>query len=75
MALSRDQQKKKVISRYLTELRNVKTLLTGDDLKHMGIQPGPVYAKILGGLLDEKMKGRLKSREDEEKFVKHVIQG
>jgi len=75
MALSRDQQKKKVISRYLTELRNVKTVLTGDDLKHMDIQPGPIYAKILGALRDEKMRGRLKSREDEEKFVKHVIQG
>jgi len=74
MALSRDQQKKKVISRYLTELRNVKTVLTGDDLKHMDIQPGPIYAKILGALRDEKMRGRLKSREDEEKFVKHVIQ-
>ena len=74
MALSRDQQKKKVISRYLTELRNVKTVLTGDDLRHMDIQPGPIYAKILGALRDEKMRGRLKSREDEEKFVKHVIQ-
>jgi tRNA nucleotidyltransferase (CCA-adding enzyme) len=74
MALSRDQQKKKVISRYLTELRNVKTVLTGEDLRHMDIQPGPIYAKILGALRDEKMRGRLKSREDEEKFVKHVIQ-
>jgi tRNA nucleotidyltransferase (CCA-adding enzyme) len=74
MALSLDRQKKKVISRYLTELRNVKTVLTGDDLKKMGIQPGPVYAKILRELLDEKMRGRVKSREDEEKFVKHVIQ-
>jgi len=74
MALSLDRQKKKVISRYLTELRNVKTVLTGDDLKKMGIQPGPVYAKILRELLDEKMRGRVKSREDEEKFVKHVMQ-
>jgi len=74
MALSLDRQKKKVISRYLTELRNIKTVLTGDDLKKMGIQPGPVYAKILRELLDEKMRGRVKSREDEEKFVKHGIQ-
>jgi tRNA nucleotidyltransferase (CCA-adding enzyme) len=74
MALSLDPQKKKVISRYLTELRNIKTVLTGDDLKKMGIQPGPVYAKILRELLDEKMRGRVKSREDEEKFVKHGIQ-
>jgi tRNA nucleotidyltransferase (CCA-adding enzyme) len=75
MALSRDRQKKKAISRYLTELRNIKTVLTGDDLKKMGIQPGPVYTKILRQLLEEKMRGRAKSRDDEEKFVTAVIQG
>lgn len=75
MALSKDRQKQKVISRYLTELRSVKTILTGDDLKRMGLKPGPVYSKILRELLEEKMRGRLKSREDEEKFVSGFIQG
>ena len=31
-----------------------KTILTGDDLKKMGIQAGTVYSKILRELLDEK---------------------
>ena len=69
MALSKDRKKQKVISRYLTELRNVKTVLTGEDLKKMGIQPGPVYSKIFKELLEEKLRGHLKSREDEEQFV------
>jgi len=69
MALSKDRQKQKAISLYLTELRKVKTILKGDDLKRMGIQPGPVYSKILKELLEEKLRGHLKSREDEEKFV------
>ena len=69
IALSKDRQKQKVISRYLTELRKVNTILKGDDLKRMGIQPGPVYSKILNELLGEKLKGHLKSREDEERFV------
>ena len=69
IALSKDRQKQKVISRYLTELRKVNTILKGDDLKRMGIQPGPVYSKILNELLEEKLKGHLKSREDEERFV------
>jgi tRNA nucleotidyltransferase (CCA-adding enzyme) len=69
MALSKDRRKQKVISRYLTELRNVRTILKGDDLKKMGIQPGPVYSRIFKELLDEKLRGRIKSREDEEKFV------
>ncbi len=75
MALSLDRQKQKVISRYLTELRNIKTILTGEDLKKMGVAPGPVYAKLLREILDEKIRGRLKSREDEEKFIMKVIQG
>ena len=75
MALSKDRKKQRVISHYLTELRNVKTILKGDDLKRMGIQPGPVYSKILNKLLEEKLRGRLRSREDEEQFVKKFIQG
>ncbi|MFZ6017030.1 MAG: CBS domain-containing protein [Nitrospirota bacterium] len=71
MAVSKDREKQKVISRYLTELRKVKPLLKGDDLERMGIHPGPVYARILKELLEEKLRGRLKSREDEERFVRH----
>ncbi|MFZ5907688.1 MAG: CBS domain-containing protein [Nitrospirota bacterium] len=69
MALSKDRKKQRVISHYLTELRNIRTILTGKDLQRMGIPPGPLYAKILKELLDEKLSGRLKSREDEERFV------
>ena len=69
MALSKDRKKQRVISRYLTELRNIRPLLKGGDLKRMGIQPGPVYSNILRELLEEKLRGRLKSREDEERFV------
>lgn len=75
MALSKDRKIQKVISHYLTELRNIKTILTGDDLKGMGIQPGPVYSKILKKLLEEKLRGVVKTREDEEKFVRSLIQG
>jgi tRNA nucleotidyltransferase (CCA-adding enzyme) len=69
MALSKDRKKQRVISRYLTELRNIRPLLKGGDLKRIGIQPGPVYSNILRELLEEKLRGRLKSREDEERFV------
>jgi len=73
MAVSKDRQKQKVISHYLTDLRKIKTILKGDDLKKMGIQPGPVYSKILKELLKEKLRGHLKSREDEERFVRTQV--
>ncbi|MEW6417459.1 MAG: CBS domain-containing protein [Nitrospirota bacterium] len=70
MAVSKDRQKQKMISHYLTDLRKIKTILKGDDLKRIGIQPGPVYSKILKELLEERLRGHLKSREDEERFVR-----
>ncbi|MEW6068871.1 MAG: CBS domain-containing protein [Nitrospirota bacterium] len=73
MALSTDKDKQKAISQYLTELRKVKTFLKGDNLKRMGIQPGPIYSKILKKLLEEKIKGHLKTIEDEEGFVQKLI--
>jgi tRNA nucleotidyltransferase (CCA-adding enzyme) len=72
MAISKDRQKQKVISHYLTELRKAKTILTGEDLKLLGIEPGPLYSQILKKLLEERLRGHLKSREDEERFVKDV---
>ena len=73
MAISKDRQKQKVISYYLTELRKAKTILTGEDLKLLGIEPGPLYSQILKKLLEERLRGHLKSREDEERFVKDQI--
>ena len=72
MAISKDRQKQKVISYYLTELRKAKTILTGEDLKLLGIEPGPLYSQILKKLIEERLRGHLKSREDEERFVKDL---
>lgn len=70
MAVTRDKQKQKSISQYLIELRKIKPLLKGSDMKEMGIPPGPVYSRLLGGLLDERLRGRVRSKEDEERFIK-----
>lgn len=72
MTISRDRLKQKVISRYLTELRKIETILKGEDLKKMGVKPGPVYSRILKELLEEKLRGHLKSREYEERFVRTI---
>jgi tRNA nucleotidyltransferase (CCA-adding enzyme) len=74
MALSKERQTQKAISKYLTELRNIKTILKGTDLKKMGIKPGPIYSEILDKLLDEKLRGNVKSLEDEERFVLEIAQ-
>ncbi len=69
MAITKDVHKKKDISHFLVDLKKVKPFLKGSDLKKLGIQQGPVYSLILKELLDEKLRGKLKSDEDERKFV------
>ena len=69
MAITKDVQKKKDISHFLVDLRKITTFLKGSDLKKTGIRQGPVYSLILKELLDEKLRGRLKTEEDERKFV------
>jgi len=70
MAKAKDERQKKAISLYLTRLRDLKPELTGDDLMKMGYPPGPGFKRILTSLLDERLEGRIKSREEEVKFVK-----
>ncbi|MEW6740847.1 MAG: CBS domain-containing protein [Nitrospirota bacterium] len=73
MALTRDSEKKKAISHFLLELRNVKPALTGNDLKNLGITPGPEYSDILRKILDEKLMERLHTKEEEIEFVRRLL--
>ncbi len=70
MSLTASAEKKKEISHYLLEMRKIKPFITGRDLKAMGFEPGPVYSGILKAVLHERLRGRLKSKEDEENFVR-----
>ena len=70
MAQLQDSEKKKAISHFLRELRTVKQLVKGADLKALGIPPGPLYSKILAEVLNEKLMKKLPTKEDEIDFVK-----
>jgi tRNA nucleotidyltransferase (CCA-adding enzyme) len=71
MAKARQDTAKKYISLYLMHLRNVKVTITGDDLRTLGIPPGPKYRKLLAKLLDAKLDGEVRNREEEIEFVKN----
>ena len=40
-------------------------MLTGDDLKNLGLPAGPRYRKLLAELLDAKLDGLVRNREEE----------
>ncbi|MCE5194086.1 MAG: CBS domain-containing protein [Nitrospiraceae bacterium] len=73
MAICKDKTKQKTISHYLIELRKTKPFLDGNDLKKMGVRPGPLYSRLFEKLIDEKLRGRIKTKEDEEKFIKQEM--
>jgi len=68
------EEVKKEVSRYITHLIDIKSALSGNDLeKSFGLKPGPEFKKILAGLLDAKLEGVVKTREEEMKWVKRRI--
>jgi tRNA nucleotidyltransferase (CCA-adding enzyme) len=70
MAKARQELARKYISLYLTHLRSVTVMVTGDDLKLLGIPPGPRFRTILAELLDAKLDEEVRTLEDEREFVK-----
>jgi tRNA nucleotidyltransferase (CCA-adding enzyme) len=70
IAQAKDERHKKAISWYLTTLRNIKPSLKGKDLKAMGYTPGPLFNRVLKAVLDARLEGKLRSREEEIQFIK-----
>jgi tRNA nucleotidyltransferase (CCA-adding enzyme) len=60
---------------YLDRWRYVKTSLNGQALQQMGMTPGPRLGDMLGALLEAKLDGRVKTREDEVQFVRLRLAG
>jgi len=70
LSITENDDARQSISRYITELCDARSLLTGDDLKEMGLEPGPLFHTILHRLLEARLDGEVKYREDEIHLVK-----
>jgi tRNA nucleotidyltransferase (CCA-adding enzyme) len=70
MAKAKEKVQKKAVSLYLTKLRSTRPELTGEDMKNMGLKPGPVFKTILKSILEARLEGKIKNRQDEIEFVK-----
>ncbi|MBF0378971.1 MAG: CBS domain-containing protein [Desulfamplus sp.] len=73
MAIARKEEIRKAISWFYTQLKDTTVSIRGKDLISMGIKPGPDYKNIIQSVLEAKLDGKLKSREDELDFVKNNI--
>jgi len=59
---------------YFNELRNIKTILNGDDLRVFGFSPGPQIGNILGKIKEARLEGRVTTRQDELDLLKTIRQ-
>ncbi|MGE5141022.1 MAG: hypothetical protein ACM3JD_16265, partial [Rudaea sp.] len=58
------------VDQFRAKWRAVQPLLSGADLRLLGIPPGPVYRDILAQLREKRLEGELTSRAEEEEWVK-----
>lgn len=70
MARMERPELRKAIGDFLSATRRVRPILRGDDLRALGIRPGPIYRDILNSLLYARLDGHVQSRDDELRFVR-----
>jgi tRNA nucleotidyltransferase (CCA-adding enzyme) len=58
---------------FVTRLRITKLKLRGDDLLRIGLKTGPEVGALLTRLLDAKLDGMIKTKEDERCFVRAYL--
>ncbi|HOT93367.1 MAG TPA: CBS domain-containing protein [Anaerolineae bacterium] len=61
------------LERYAREWRHGQCLLTGKDLKRLGLPPGPIYRQIFDTLRAAHLDGEIVTREDEERRVSEFL--
>lgn len=70
MGRAQNEEVRRAVSHYFHRYRRVETELKGRDLKSLGLPPGPVYRKLLDELLDARLNGIVKDRQEEFTYLK-----
>ena len=69
MARSKHPDIKRYISLYFTQLKNVRPQVKGQDLLKLGYRPGPGFKQIFDLLLERKLAGDLRNKEEEVAYL------
>lgn len=74
MAKTASETAKRHISAYLTTYQHVKPILTGRDLRALGVKPGPIYRAIFDRLLKGRLNGDIRSEQEERAVVRRLME-
>jgi len=64
---------RQALEKYLMEWRHIKPKTTGNDLKKLGLEPGPKYLAILRKLRDAWLDGEVKNASEEKNLLKKIL--
>lgn len=73
MSAGTSEEMKRLVSKYLTTWREIRPVLTGDDLKAMGLKPGPLFGKILRKILDARVNGEVRTKPEEQELARRLV--
>ena len=74
MAKSKGETVKRRVSAFLTTYQHMKPILSGTDLKAMGLKPGPPFKKLLDQLLAARLNGEVRTEAEERQLVHRLAQ-
>ena len=70
MAVSRDVRVRQAVSHYIQHLRGIEPVLSGEDLKAMGVPQGPEVGQWLQALRRARIRGQVHGVQEEEALVR-----
>ncbi len=71
--LARRAPARRYLGEHLRGWRGLRPLLSGADLQAMGLAPGPLFGRLLEGLLAAQAAGRLTTREQAARWVRRAV--
>ncbi len=73
LSLTGQRAKQEIIENYMNQWRHQKPIINGNDLKHMGLKPGPQYKAILDQLRAGWIDQDIATEQDEQYYLQQLI--
>jgi tRNA nucleotidyltransferase (CCA-adding enzyme) len=73
LARSGKEELRRLVSHYLTHLAEVTSLVSGTELKVLGVAPGPAIRTLKERLLAARLDGQVASKDDELALAKNLV--
>ncbi len=68
-ARASSEQVRRFVSLYLTRLRTIMPVVNGENLRELGLEPGPLFRRIKDRLLQARLNGEVNNRDEEMALV------